>query len=189
MNCNYCNKPTPNRKYCSRACAGRGNRANAGRQLEAIYCKYCDTQLPRKSYLDRPTTCITCKTKYADRTLILDTAPVCGWRHCTNKVPEGRKRFCSSKCHNKTKQTEHRLKVKLRAIEYMGGSCCVCGYDRCAAALEFHHRDATTKDFGISSKDTTRSWDAITAELDKCVLLCANCHREAHQKLLTDLTN
>ena len=50
-------------------------------------------------------------------------------------------------------------------------------------ALEFHHLTSTKKDFGISSKGYTRSWEKIRAELDKCVLLCANCHREVHSSL------
>ena len=50
-------------------------------------------------------------------------------------------------------------------------------------ALEFHHLDSTHKDFGISSKGYTRSWTKISEELDKCLLLCANCHREVHAGL------
>jgi hypothetical protein len=50
-------------------------------------------------------------------------------------------------------------------------------------ALEFHHLESLQKDFGISSKGYTRSWVKIREELDKCVLLCANCHREVHTGL------
>jgi hypothetical protein len=50
-------------------------------------------------------------------------------------------------------------------------------------ALEFHHLNAARKDFGISSQGHTRSWSKIREELDKCVLLCANCHREVHARL------
>jgi hypothetical protein len=50
-------------------------------------------------------------------------------------------------------------------------------------ALEFHHLDGSRKDFGISSKGYTRSWSKIRDELDKCILLCANCHREIHAGL------
>jgi predicted HNH restriction endonuclease len=46
--------------------------------------------------------------------------------------------------------------------------------------LEFHHKDARTKDFAISHDGITRRWENIVAELAKCVLLCANCHRETH---------
>lgn len=76
-----------------------------------------------------------------------------------------------------------RLKLKKLAVEYMGGSCQFCGYDRCIGALEFHHKDPSQKDFGISAKGYTRSFDKVKTELDKCVMLCANCHREEHFRL------
>jgi len=66
------------------------------------------------------------------------------------------------------------------AVEYKGGRCFSCGYDRCLDALELHHISSSEKDFGISDKGYTRSWAKIKEELDKCVLLCANCHRETH---------
>jgi len=46
--------------------------------------------------------------------------------------------------------------------------------------LEFHHRDADSKEFGIAQGGILRSWAAILAEAAKCDLVCANCHREAH---------
>jgi formate-dependent nitrite reductase cytochrome c552 subunit len=49
--------------------------------------------------------------------------------------------------------------------------------------LEFHHLEPSEKDFGIGSKGHTRSFEKIKLELDKCNLLCANCHREEHSKL------
>lgn len=69
------------------------------------------------------------------------------------------------------------------AVVYKGGRCQNCGYDRCAEALEFHHIENSEKDFGISARGYTRSWLKIRQELDKCVLLCANCHRELHAGL------
>lgn len=68
-------------------------------------------------------------------------------------------------------------KAKEKAVEYKGGACKLCGYKRCIASLDFHHRDPSTKKFGIS-QSKGRSWDKIKEELDKCDLLCANCHRE-----------
>lgn len=73
-----------------------------------------------------------------------------------------------------------RKKVRMMAVEYEGGRCQKCGYDRCMEALEFHHRDPAQKDFSISSKGYTRSWKRVREELDKCIMLCANCHRELH---------
>ena len=75
---------------------------------------------------------------------------------------------------------KRRKKIRQMAIEYKGNKCSVCGYDRCVEALEFHHANSSGKDFSISEKGYTRSWDRVQEELDKCMLLCANCHREFH---------
>ncbi|MFH1189904.1 MAG: hypothetical protein V1682_04370 [Candidatus Omnitrophota bacterium] len=76
-----------------------------------------------------------------------------------------------------------RKKVRQMAVEYKGGKCEICGYNRCIDALEFHHNDISGKKFGISEKGYTRSWKDVKDELDKCVMICANCHRELHAKL------
>lgn len=50
-------------------------------------------------------------------------------------------------------------------------------------ALDFHHRDAAEKDFGISYKGHTKALERLKKEVDKCILLCANCHREEHANI------
>lgn len=70
------------------------------------------------------------------------------------------------------------------AIAYKGGSCQCCNYNRYVGALEFHHLNPDEKDFGIASRGYTRSWERNKAELDKCVLVCANCHREIHANII-----
>lgn len=69
------------------------------------------------------------------------------------------------------------------ALEYKGSKCGVCGYNRCSRALVFHHLEGD-KDFGISEKGYTRSWDKTKKELDKCILVCSNCHAEVHEGLI-----
>jgi len=59
-----------------------------------------------------------------------------------------------------------RAKVRQMAVEYKGGSCEICGYNRCMEALEFHHLDPTKKDFGISAKGYSRSWEKVKAEIE-----------------------
>jgi 5-methylcytosine-specific restriction endonuclease McrA len=76
-----------------------------------------------------------------------------------------------------------RWEGRRKALAYTSGRCQVCGYDRCADALEFHHLSSAEKDVGISSRGGTRSWRKIREELSQCVLLCANCHREVHSGL------
>jgi 5-methylcytosine-specific restriction endonuclease McrA len=74
--------------------------------------------------------------------------------------------------------SEWRRRTKRRLIAEAGGACAICGYDHYVGALEFHHVDPGTKSFGLSTRGLTRSIDALRAELDKCILLCSNCHAE-----------
>lgn len=82
---------------------------------------------------------------------------------------------------NYVKVKTFRKRNKERAIEYKGGKCEICGYSKCNSALEFHHVDPKQKDFHIS-KNMNKSWDKIKNEIEKCILVCANCHRELHEK-------
>jgi Helix-turn-helix domain len=72
--------------------------------------------------------------------------------------------------------SESRRRTKALLVREAGGACVVCGYDRCLAALQFHHRDSTKKSFAISLRGRTRSIDKLRQEAKKCDLLCANCH-------------
>ena len=73
---------------------------------------------------------------------------------------------------------KHRRKIKQLAIIYKGGKCQVCGYSKYQGALDLHHIGRDKKDFGIADRGHSRSWSRVKAELQKCVLVCANCHRE-----------
>ena len=79
--------------------------------------------------------------------------------------------------------TKRRKLIRLKAIELLGGKCMKCGYNKRNEALEFHHRNPTEKDFSISKRGYCRSWEKVSKEIQKCDLLCANCHRELHAEL------
>ena len=72
-----------------------------------------------------------------------------------------------------------RRKLKQKLVEYKGGKCEICGYDKCIDALEFHHLNPSEKEFTICSGDY-KSFEKAKKEADKCILVCANCHREIH---------
>lgn len=67
-------------------------------------------------------------------------------------------------------------------VDYAGGKCSRCGYNKSKRALEFHHTDPNIKDFGIS-KCITKNIAFQKKEVDKCVLVCSNCHAEIHEEL------
>jgi predicted transcriptional regulator len=82
------------------------------------------------------------------------------------------------KCHSRYTVDRFR-RYKLEAVAYKGGKCEKCGYGKCAGSLHFHHKDSSQKDIRWRQM---RTWcfDKLKPELDKCVLLCANCHGEIH---------
>jgi len=102
---------------------------------------------------------------------------------------------CHRARHDRTKSdsghavVRFRRDLKRRAIEWAGGACHGCGFVQLVDALEFHHLDAADKEFAISTEGIPRSWPRVQAELAKCVLLCANCHRETHAGLRTFTTD
>jgi len=84
----------------------------------------------------------------------------------------------------RSKRAEKRRELKRKAIDYRGGCCEACGYDRCLSALTFHHINPDEKDFGISELMKLVSWERIKLELDKCIVLCTNCHSEVHEGII-----
>lgn len=72
--------------------------------------------------------------------------------------------------------SERRRQVKRQLVEEAGGRCRICGFDEHQAALQFHHRDRSTKAFHLSHQGMTRGIGRMREEASKCVLLCANCH-------------
>jgi len=67
---------------------------------------------------------------------------------------------------------------KLRAVDYLGGECQICGYHKCLDALQFHHRNPQHKKNGRQGFTANRTWQEIQKDLDNCLLVCANCHFE-----------
>ncbi|WP_010676639.1 hypothetical protein [Bacillus timonensis] len=165
--------------------------SNGGRK----YCLSCSPYKARELLGDK-----FCKNKYCYR-LIEKTTEVNGKvirlksnrKYCLRCSPYvSRNRSEEEKLQSIEKRkkqrviatTKRRKKLTMMAIQYKGGKCLRCGYNRCIRALEFHHRDPSKKEFSISNKGLTRSWERIKKELDKCDLLCANCHREVENGIL-----
>lgn len=102
---------------------------------------------------------------------------ICGREYVYDRSKGHRKEKCNY-CMVKSQ----RRKMKKYLISLLGGKCKKCGYDRCISALEFHHKNPLEKDFALSgSKINSRK--KMETEVKKCILLCANCHREEHERL------
>lgn len=80
--------------------------------------------------------------------------------------------------------TSIRHAIKKQLVEYKGNKCEICGYNKCVGALQFHHLDSSKKDFDLSAKYNGGkiNMEEMYKEVDKCQLLCANCHAEQHFK-------
>ncbi len=91
-----------------------------------------------------------------------------------------RNTYCKA-CANK-QTVERQQRLKKQAVVYKGGRCRNCGYDRYIGSLEFHHIDNKSKELDISHSRHT-NFEKLKPELDKCILLCANCHRTRRSML------
>jgi len=120
-----------------------------------------------------------------------------GRRHCLDCLPfrglnnRNRREVLSRPGANRTArfrrwQEKARRERKAELVRHLGGRCSRCGYDRCIAALEFHHRDPRMKQFSVSAENMLRRWETVLAEAEKCELLCANCHRELEDSLYAE---
>ena len=155
-NAKYKSKSKTGKQYCSQTCI---NKDRPPRQLKGV-CKRClKPTHSNKWYCGEE-----CKLK-------------------SRPTIEERKEI-DKRIRNDTKKrvVVYRQEMKIKAAEYKGGCCQYCGYNKCMGALEFHHLDPKKKDFGIAA--VTRSWENIKDELDKCILVCANCHREIHAGMI-----
>lgn len=99
--------------------------------------------------------------------------------YCYECSGESTRRDNNTRKHQKTIL---RRSMKLQAIKLLGGKCCICGYDKCVDALEFHHMNPLEKDFKVGSGNTM-SWKDYKKEVLKCILVCSNCHKEIHSKI------
>lgn len=71
--------------------------------------------------------------------------------------------------------------TKLRLVKMKGGKCLECGYSKNLSAMDFHHRNPEEKEYSWAELITMfGQWDKVLAEVEKCDLLCARCHRELH---------
>lgn len=142
-------------------------------------CKECGEQFSKRHFVEgqqkilrNRVRCLKCSPfgEYNNRgtTKKLEKCKICG-----NPLGVRRKTICAS-----CSVVSSRKKKKLQAIEYMGNKCQMCGYNRCEANLVFHHLKPEEKEFQVAG--ACKSWEKIKAELNKCVMLCHNCHREVH---------
>jgi hypothetical protein len=120
-----------------------------------------------------------------EREIFYDCA-LCGCVDQNNFYESSKGSWCKD-CHNKICINRQRER-KREFVDYKGGKCESCGYDRCLGSLQFHHRDPNCKDPNWKLLKS-RSLANAKEELDKCDLLCSNCHGEHHWDEVTQRRN
>lgn len=171
-------------------------------------CKNCNQKFPNKTFIDG-------KEIYLHtRVYCLDCSPRGSKQGYELRKAETKKRtrtdsiddnlvvvcsICSKKTIYKNKQSKHgvnkhcstcrtlyqRHKKKRKAVDLLGGCCKQCG-ETDIDVLTFHHRDKEDKLFGISANYHARNWDLLLKEIQKCDLLCCNCHMKLHKQETKD---
>lgn len=109
--------------------------------------------------------------------------PICGKDFKIDNFAQQTRKYCQECSPPASSPSVINNAMKRKVIELKGGKCERCGYDRCIDALEFHHIDPTTKDMKLANTGACPSFEKYLAETEKCILLCANCHREEHYRL------
>jgi len=161
-------------------------------------CKCCGEEFKttviiegKRRFLSGRKYCLTCSPFNMHNTRTPKVNLKDGYRicsECNRELPKDRfwkrtKNLYQSRCKDclYEYQQKRRTLLKNDAIKYKGGKCVICGYNKCNEALDFHHLNPDKKDFNISHIKS-RTLNSLISELDKCILLCSNCHRELHGK-------
>jgi len=169
--------------------------------LSCMICDYCSSEFPGRIVVDgrirnlsHRRYCLACSPFKAHRTrpivqheALLSNSKTCA--RCRREKPKEafyprRKTqlhpWCIECCKSDAVRRQRELKAE--AIRMKGGCCQLCGYDKCAAALDFHHIDPSEKVLNVSQ---SRSKALTIAELEKCILVCVRCHREIEAGIAT----
>lgn len=107
--------------------------------------------------------------------------PICNEQFKITDFSQINRKYCFKCSPSTNNPTEKTKAIRKRLIIDRGGKCERCGYNKCLAALEFHHLNPADKEFSISNNGLP-SFEKAQKEANKCILLCANCHREEHNK-------
>jgi len=138
---------------------------DARKQLEKEFNNFNVSELISKIYTGKNTDLPSCK--------ICDTV-------LTDENIASKKHYPICKSCNSKRAMKREKDGKKRAVDYMGGKCSVCGYDNCIRALEFHHLEPNKKSKDYNKRFKVWSFDRQKEELENCIIVCSNCHREIH---------
>jgi len=192
MNCLNCNTQTNNPKFCSRSCAATYNNKIHPKRQPIGVCKECRGPC-RSGWVYCTSKCRQIRAKrIAKSKLAIDRIDQkCVDCHISltlaNAYRKGKdnnvlQSYCKNCLHKR--QMYRWKKRKEEAIKYKGGICEDCDGIFPPEVYQFHHR-TDDKEFSWA-KGRLYSWDRVIKEIDKCALLCANCHVLRHSKSIDE---
>lgn len=182
--CTRCRIEKPSNEY-NKPCAGRIHG----------WCKECHQTYNKKRFNQRKQDgmCPQCKTPVSNSAVHCDDCRAHLRNLRSNRKSNGLCIDCGipalqeqSRCEKhlemkRTRMRQHHRNMKSRSISYLGGKCQDCGLETNKIEVyDFHHLDSEKKEFIISPMLHKNNWILLQKELDKCILLCANCHRSRH---------
>jgi len=153
-------------------------------------CANCGNSFPNKKVIDGKERvlnsreyCLECssfgqhntKQIHKEDELEFEVCQDCGREYEYDRDKGHRRNRCNSCSVSRRREAK-----KQDLVDYAGGECQDCGYDKCNRALAFHHNDPEQKSFGINISSMTKDYETLVEEVDKCTLLCSNCHMERH---------
>ena len=157
-------------------------------------CRECNSEIPKsvvingkRRNLQNRTRCLIC--------LPFGTSPYNGnlqskrERFLARKAKNQRDHYHRSKLtHKSNRVTLLRESRKKAIVGLVKGKCQICSYDKCQRNLAFHHVDESQKSHSVSSREFQFSFQRLKPELEKCILVCHNCHGEIHEGLISQDT-
>jgi len=184
-NCEIKVKRTPSQVrgniFCSKSCSASYNNKKFPKRFPEGKCFFCKKSCHKHNkYCSRE-----CQKAYTIKKWSLLTKLKCKTCRKVKPISDFQIRSPNNRPCTQCKVCLHKIrmeraaKIKIQSIEYRGGKCSVCGYKKHLAALQFHHTEPEHKDFRISIL-RNRSFEKLKSELDKCIVLCANCHAVEH---------
>ena len=197
--CIICEKTyTPwnrDQKCCTKECMDQNLKNRLKKRCKTHTCQNCGEDftnfnrgIKRRKFCSKE--CVTQDRQRKIKENKLGNCIICG-----KELPTDRPKLCSEECavHAKRIQSRERDRkrgqsrkekawaIKREFVDKKGGCCEKCGYDNCLAALTFHHIDENTKEYTLDIGSIQRyKKELLEKELDKCQLLCFNCHMELH---------
>lgn len=155
-------KQTGRQKYCGKRCREKFWRKNHP-EMDKVYNTRC--RLKKIRY------CINCFKAIPNE----------------RRISNPHSFHCSEECikeHNKQHQRKYAKRASKLYYEYKTKlGCSYCGYNKYGGSLDFHHTNPNEKEFRISSKHWLSQSPLLLKELNKCILLCKNCHHEEHERM------